>query len=244
MLEKLYKATMILLSLALVTLCVVFLIQPESAFAASITIVGDNLGISIVEDSPLFTVENMAPGDKERSLLTIRNDGNAEFLFTIQSNMESGDESLFENLVVSVENDSGTVIYFNGPISEMDVARIGPIPPGGEKQMGLSVYFPSELGNEYQNLSLSIEFIFIAYADGNVVDIENEEIPGSTAVLTPIPVTTPTTIYIPNDEIPAMGEKSLEILWIAFLSFTIVILKSVHVMINRNRRVRDVNPDR
>ena len=229
---------MLVLWLTIAAMCFAVLAKPDAAFAASLDIIGDRFGISLLQDDPLFNMENFAPGDIENSTVTVKNSGDYPFLLSIDSKKESGDELLFKNLVFTIKNTDGTLSYYCGPLKGLKNVELGSILQGGEKKLNLSISFPTELGNEFQGKTLSMAFIFTAYMDDHTIEVIDEDVPIA-PVLTPGPgpITDPGGINIPEERIPKTGETSPEAFYIVGLLLVMLCLKTVHVLVNRGRRI-------
>ena len=239
MYKRLYTISMLVLWLAVVVLCFAILAKPDAAFAARLDIVGDSFGISLLQDGPLFHMEDFAPGDSGNASVTVKNIGDFPFFFTIDSKKDSGDELLFKNLMITIKNNDGTLSYYSGPLSELEKVDLGSILQGGEKQLNLSIYFPVELGNEFQGKTLSMAFVFTADMEDRSIQVINEAVPFA-PVTTPAPgpTTVPGRIDVPNERIPQTGETSPEIFYIVGLLLAVLCLKTVHTL-NRHRHPDD-----
>ena len=175
----------------------------DSSFAADHEIIGNNFGISIVQNSPLFNIQNMAPGDSENSTITIKNQGNSVFSVSLAMNKVSGDDILFQNLEIHISNDSQTS-YYNGTLVGLKNIDIGSVLPGSEKSYNLNVVFPLQLGNEFQKKSLAVKLVFTALSP----DSSTKPIPdtiGTIPAQTPAPTVKPTEKTTTEEKVP-LGE--------------------------------------
>ena len=228
-------------------------------FAFNLEIVGDNLGISITHDSPLFNMENMAPGETESSTISVKNQGDAPLSLTLDSLMENGDDALFEKLEFTVEDDNGTRIYDSGSLKNVNHVVLGSILPGEEKIYILSVCFPPDAGNEFQNKAVSVMFIFTAYGDGetdytteanmNVTKITDEDVPLASGIATESDYSTETiqseiagntTIEdenIPLGGVPKTGESYPKAFYLLGLLLAAIGLKTGLKIRNRKDKV-------
>jgi len=164
-----YGKIKVLFSIALIALVLagtglLFSAWADHTFAAGITLIGNAKGLKLEPEGPLFTEENMAPGDEATATVTVINEGNKPFTLTVSAKKISGD-LLFEGLQVSVtDQDSGTV-YYSGSMGEMNgtnAAQIGNIPAKGTKDLVLTVLFLREADNDYQGAALNMSWVFNA----------------------------------------------------------------------------------
>jgi len=137
----------------------------RSVFATSVEITGDSQGIVIEPaDRPLFTMNNMAPGDSGSSTITVRNEGEKSFTFSISAVKEGGDDILFDGLQIVAADADGAEVY-SGPLSGLDGIGMGKVAAGGSEEYTFTVTFPQPSGNEYQGKTLSVKFVFTATGD-------------------------------------------------------------------------------
>jgi len=116
--------------------------------------------------------------------------------------------------------------------------RLGSIFQGEEKMLNLSIYFPTDMGNEFQQKTLSVAFIFTAYMSDSTIVVNDEDVPIAPAITSgPEPITDPVLINIPDDSILSAGETSPEVYYIAGLIMVMIVLKTVQVLMKRSRHV-------
>lgn len=195
MYKKIVSMTMAALLLAIAVVTVMVLAQPTSVFAANLEIVGDNEGISILPQTPIFNMENVAPGEVQNSIVTVRNSGETAFSCSISSEKENGDEDLFEGIEIKIENNDGTHEYFSGSLKSLKNVELGSVVPNGNKELSFSMIFPGDIGNELQGKGLSVKFIFIANSE------QGEPGPSPSPSESPEPSQTPPgTTPVPSSE--------------------------------------------
>ena len=228
-------------------------------FAFNLEIVGDNLGISITHDSPIFDIDNMAPGETETSTISVKNQGDAPFSLALDSLLENGDDALFEKLEFTVEDDDGTLIYYTGSLKNANHVALGSILPGEEKTYILSICFPPDAGNEFQNKAVSVMFIFTAYGGGepdstteanmNVTKITDGDVPLASGIATESDHSTETiqseitgsTMIedgnIPLGGIPKTGEPHPKVFYLLGLLLAVIGLKTGLKIRNRKDKI-------
>lgn len=223
MYKKTVVTTMGVFILVIGIISFMVLADTNSVFAASLEIVGDNLGLSITPDSPIFSMQNMAPGDTESSVVTVNNTGDSRFSIYVSSEKENGDEALYQSLNISVENNKGSHSYYSGPLKGLSNVALGSVVPGGEEKLNFSMHFPNDIGNELQRKALSVKFIFTAQNNEsgsgsdsennnnnnnnnpNNIDVNDENIPAGPAVL---PESKPENDTVQPQEEPIQPDKS------------------------------------
>lgn len=131
-------------------------------FASNLEVIGDDMGLTVAPaNTPLFTERNMAPGDKSSARLTVINEGQHDFSFTLSAEKESGDDSIYDALWIDVTGKDSTE-YYSGPLgglSDVDITRLG---QGEDEELTLTVTFNQSAGNPLQGAAASVKFIFAA----------------------------------------------------------------------------------
>jgi len=162
MYRKIAGSVAIVLVVFLAITGVVMFSNVGSVFASSIEITGDSKDISIKPaDRPLFTMDNMAPGDSESSTLTLTNARNSALTFTVSAVKESGDDILMEGLQIVVANADGEALY-SGSLSGFNSVDLGAVASNRSKDFTFTMTFPQAAGDEYQGKTLSVKFVFTA----------------------------------------------------------------------------------
>lgn len=158
-----------------------------------------NLKIETSPTSSLFNLSNMAPGDTESKLLTVKNTGDTRFEYKVSSRKELGSDELFNLLSLQIKQ--GTNVVANTKLNNLSNLRLGELGVGGYKEFDFVVYFPVDAGNEYQELSTTVAFDFIATADGGTYNPPDEETGGETPEYNE-PIEKPTDPTKPTDSTP------------------------------------------
>lgn len=160
--KKIYGSVMVLLAVSLIVSGVVLVMSGGRVSASGIEIVGGDGAIRIdPSDRPLFTMNNMSPGDSQSSPLTVRNEGEKAFTFSVSAVKERGADLLFDGLILEVAGEDGTE-YYRGPLSGLDGKEMGKVAGGGSKDYVFTITFPRETANEAQGATMSMKFVFTA----------------------------------------------------------------------------------
>lgn len=187
--------TFIILMMLVFIMSLLPLDKPGSLFAAELEIIGSEDVISIISESPLFDMENMAPGDMATATVALKNESKAPFSLTLTAMVESGDRVLVDHMMFSVNEvseKSKTKVYYEGQIGEFRNIDLGTIAQGKDQAYVLCVTFLPEAGNDLQGKSISLKYEISANKPGNgpfpddedvdngdTIDIGDEEIPQS-----------------------------------------------------------------
>lgn len=230
MYSRIVGSCMIIFSLAIGILCLSLILQTSSVYAFKMEIVGNNHGISIKHDNPLFNIENMVPGETKYSTLEVKSNENDPLKLELDSLMENGDRALFETLIFSIEDSSGR--YFSDTLNKLNHIDLGSILKGEKKTYNLSISFPASAGNEFQQKAVSVSFIFTANGGlGSTVDLSEDRVP--LASVTP---SEPNLTNIPQIEIPTTGESNPKIWYIFGLLLVVVGVRiGLKILVRKDR---------
>ncbi|HCA30261.1 MAG TPA: hypothetical protein DEP23_12200 [Ruminococcaceae bacterium] len=135
-----------------------FLYHIQTSQVSGLEIIGNNKGLSISHNEPLFNMEKMVPGEASTAVVTIKNESNAPFSVSLNSKKTNGDDQLFQALMITVKDDN--TIYYHGGLKELKNINLKPISSNKNENYTLHVLFPADLGNEYQKKSVTVTFIF------------------------------------------------------------------------------------
>jgi hypothetical protein len=161
MYRKIVSSISIILGALLIVTSLLIMVKPEYTYAANWKLIGDEAGIKIDAVGPLFTADNMAPGDNLSSSIKVRNQGNYSFTFSVTTHKESGDDMMFEGLDMEITDGENTSLY-RGKMNDLVQISMGSVSPGTERELVLIVSFPEESGNDYQGKSVSVKWTFVA----------------------------------------------------------------------------------
>lgn len=127
------------------------------------------IDISITPTDTLFEVSNMKPGDWAPRTITVKNIGSKDFEYQMQL-QNSGDEKLFNELLLEIK--AGDEELYQDKLANFKSLPIRKLTTGNEENLEVTIRFPEHLGNEFQGLHASFDFIFTA--EGN--DSETETV--------------------------------------------------------------------
>lgn len=127
------------------------------------------IDISITPTDTLFEVSNMKPGDWAPRTITVKNIGSKDFEYQMQL-QNSGDEKLFNELLLEIK--AGDEELYQDKLANFKSLPIRKLTTGNEENLEVTIRFPEHLGNEFQGLHASFDFIFTT--EGN--DSETETV--------------------------------------------------------------------
>lgn len=139
----------------------------------------------------LFNIDNMKPGDWASRTLTIQNNGNRDFHYTVKARRVSGADKLYNQLKLQVSDSNG--VLYNGGLSGLKSFDPRFLASFDEEKLEVTVRFPEESGNEFQGLAVEIALDF-------AVEDDNHPNETSTSLMT-------TGGGIPSDGNPLFGAK-------------------------------------
>ncbi|MDQ0297783.1 LPXTG-motif cell wall-anchored protein [Salibacterium salarium] len=111
-------------------------------------------------ENRFIEVDNLKPGDYMTRSITVNNEGNQDVNYVMTSQKQSGSDLLFEQLDLSVADDKTTL--YQGKMHEFDGFRTQSLDVNGHDELQVTVEFPAESGNEFQNLTTDVLFQFLA----------------------------------------------------------------------------------
>ncbi|MER2049241.1 MAG: hypothetical protein ABTA23_13420 [Solibacillus sp.] len=129
----------------------------------------NEINISLSPMETLFDITNMKPGDWAPRTITVKNIGSKDFDYLIQL-QNSGDEKLFNELLLEIKAEDEAL--YQDKLAAFKSLPIRKLATGSEENLDLTIRFPEHLGNEFQGLHASFDFIFTA--EGN--DSETETV--------------------------------------------------------------------
>ncbi|PLT35579.1 hypothetical protein [Bacillus sp. V5-8f] len=119
-----------------------------------------NVDISTNPANGFLIAENFAPGDMKTSILKVNNNGNLDFNYTVSSSQESGDQALYDRIILTVNDNQGHI--YQGPLNGLKDFPLGTIINGGNRDLTFTAELPLETGNDAQGKSTSVAFNFSA----------------------------------------------------------------------------------
>ena len=140
----------IIAALCLGILAVIYL--PISQTTASPT--DEKIVISTSPESSFIYFENMAPGDSTTKTLTVNNDGNVDFSYSLSATKEAGDKGLYDQLLVTIKAEEEQI--FEGNLNDLDKVNIGDIKSFKKEDITFLVELPKYVGNEVKGKSTTV----------------------------------------------------------------------------------------
>jgi LPXTG-motif cell wall-anchored protein len=116
--------------------------------------------ITLLPESKLFTVLNMAPGDSVSKSLTIYNGSSTSYYYNIKASHESGSKILYNNLHLQVTDNKG--IIFQGNLKDFYLPSSRKLLSLQNEALTFKIQFPITSGNELQGLTTVANFYFSA----------------------------------------------------------------------------------
>lgn len=126
----------------------------------------NDVAISLSPNEKLFDITNMKPGDWAPRTLTVRNSGDADFVYQMQL-QNSGEKKLFNELMVEIK--AGDIELYQGKLAELKSLPERKLISGSEENLDITIRFPEHLGNEFQGLSSAFVFTFTAEGKDNTI---------------------------------------------------------------------------
>jgi hypothetical protein len=128
-------------------------------------------GVAIAGD-PLFTVDNMVPGDEEEEEIEVTNNDLITRMLSVKGEMTSGDQIMAEQLVIQISE--GTALpFYSSTLAEFfenaDSVLLGAVNSGEDKSFRVRVVFPAESNNDYQGLTVVFNLRFGVILSENIV---------------------------------------------------------------------------
>jgi LPXTG-motif cell wall-anchored protein len=112
----------------------------------------------------LFDIKNSKPGDTYTKVLKVQNNGSDNFQYLFSNHFLTGSKDLYNELELTVADNSGEI--YKGKLKDFEKLDARNLKRNTVEELTLSIYFPYELGNEYQGLDTEFEFKF--YVEGTL----------------------------------------------------------------------------
>ena len=169
--KRLFKKLYFLLIILILIMAIPPILWGNIAYASSLKLVGSDLGLKVTpEDTKLFNITNMNPGQTVSSKITVTNSYKAPFELFLRTERTStvplpGEPDLFKQIKLTITF-RGKVIFkgsmFDFASSEGGLS-LGIFEPGEIQELTATAYLPgAETGNEFQGLKLDTKWIFTA----------------------------------------------------------------------------------
>lgn len=161
------KKLAILLCGALTAVMALQHLAVKDIYAANLVVTGNTQGITITPaDEDLFFLENMLPGEKKASTVTIRNNDSFSFDISVEvTNKNPATEEspdLLDAVTITVLQDGAEITNFP---AKGGTHPLGKIEPGEESKLDVELLIDGETGDEYQQTSMELQWIFHATSD-------------------------------------------------------------------------------
>jgi LPXTG-motif cell wall-anchored protein len=169
--KLLYKKVYIFLIILILIMAIPPILWGHITYASSLELVGIDLGLKVTpEDTKLFNISNMNPGQTVSSKITVSNTYKSPFELFLRTERAStvplpGEPDLFKQIKLTITF-RGKVI-FNGSMFNFASSKgglsLGIFKPSEIQELTATVYLPgAETGNEFQGLRLDTKWIFTA----------------------------------------------------------------------------------
>jgi LPXTG-motif cell wall-anchored protein len=128
---------------------------------------GNNVSEIDIATSPhklFFDIRNAKPGDTFTKKLKIENNGTKDFNYLFTNDFITGSKKIYNELELTVSDKS--VEIYNGKLKDYEKLDSRSLKSKTSEELTFSIYFPYELGNEFQNLNCEFQFKF--YVEGTL----------------------------------------------------------------------------
>ncbi|HBI57350.1 MAG TPA: hypothetical protein DG577_05385 [Firmicutes bacterium] len=124
-------------------------------YASGFKVLADSSGIRIISDEPVFSFDNMAPGDSAPIDLEVVNESNESYSLAISADVEEGDRPLYDKLTVIVRGEEDK---YSGPLCGLQKINLGSFPAESTRSLHMTLTLPVDAGNELQELAVRLKF--------------------------------------------------------------------------------------
>lgn len=149
-----------------------FTFTSETVLGGNITKTG---GVSLAVTGNPLVLENMKPGDSADTTLTVTNDGTIDVLYYLSADWAAGGSTtspmatiLANRLMVTVTADPGEdteVEFYTGTLAgllEQPATGRALTVDRGSEDILIAIELPADATNIVQNLSIAVDFVFVA----------------------------------------------------------------------------------
>lgn len=144
--------------------------KPDQVIACTVSCTGTEFGIATDPPNSFLQMNNMAPGDLVTADLTVKNTGQHDFSYKVSAARQTGDESLFNKLLLELLDADGRVRY-SGNFTGLADLEMGNLSAGNQEVLTFTVTFPVDAENPLQGKATSVEFVFAARShEGDIGD--------------------------------------------------------------------------
>lgn len=142
----------------------VFLLMTFATINANAAGNAKEIDISTSPHNVLFDIKNSKPGDSFTKKLKIHNKGTQSFNYLFSNVFLSGSTKLYNELLLTVTDENGQL--FNGKLKDFQKLESRTLKVNNHEDLFLTVTFPYELGNDFQNQNSEFQFKF--YVEGTL----------------------------------------------------------------------------
>lgn len=157
----------------LVTICFFFTFPINNANAEGNV---KEIDIATSPHKVFFDISNGKPGDTFTKVLKIQNIGSKDFKYLFSNHFLTGSEKLYNELVLTVSDNSKEL--YKGKLKDYEKLDSRDLKSNTDEELTLSIYFPIELGNDFQRLSCEFQFKFYVEGTlGGVLPVDGPKLP-------------------------------------------------------------------
>jgi LPXTG-motif cell wall-anchored protein len=122
------------------------------------------IDISTSPHKVFFNITNAKPGDTFSKIIKVENKGTKDFNYLFSNRLLSGSDKFYNDLILTVTDKTGEI--YKGKLKNFEKSFSRSLKSEADEDLSISIYFPLELGNDYQ--SLTCEFQFKFYVEGTL----------------------------------------------------------------------------
>jgi hypothetical protein len=125
---------------------------------------GNDIDLSTNPQKVFFDIQNAKPGDTYIKILNVQNNGEKDFNYLFSSYFLSESKNIYNQLLLKVEVKD--TVLFNGKLMNFEKLKARILKKKTNENLTFSIYFPIELGNEFQDANCEFQFKF--YVEGTL----------------------------------------------------------------------------
>ena len=191
------------------------------SYAAGFKVLADSSGIRIISEEPVYSIDNLAPGDSAAVDLEVVNESKESLSLAISADVEGGSEPLYEALSVVI---IGKEEKYSGPLSGLQNINLGSFAAESTHSMSMTLTLPADAGNELQALSVSIKFHLYQVEDSEPPGLGGDDPSGPHEPLGPNQPERPQVDLTGDNKLPVTGIKVGMLMPLGLILFLIGLL--------------------
>jgi LPXTG-motif cell wall-anchored protein len=161
----------------LVAFCFFFTFLNKNAIAEGNI---NEIDISTSPHKVFFEIKNSKPGDTFTEVLQIQNNGSQDFKYIFSNRFLTGSDRFYNELVLTVADKFGEL--YKGKLKNFEKLNSRNIKSKTNEKLTFSIYFPYELGNEFQGLDCEFQFkFFVEGTLGGVLPVDGPKLPNTSS---------------------------------------------------------------